>query len=392
MRCICARCEPVHNRTTVHILQHPRERFHPFGTARIAELVLARVQVHVAFGDGDDDVRHPLQPPPGSALLYPSPHARDVGELARHELPRHLFVLDGTWRNARALYRDNPWLHALPALRIDPVSPSEYRIRKEPAAHCLSTVESIAQALSALEPDTPGMERLTSAFRAMIDAQIAHPGRGLGPPRRKRRRRLESRAVPATLRDPERGVVVVYGESSELSTRRDPASRLPLQWTALRVEGGESFERFVRPERGACSEEFLQRMGLGAADLEGALTPPELIRTFWDFLRPRDVLVAWNRSSLHLLDAASAGAPLRHERVLLKAVYANVRRRRPGMLEEVIAREGLDPEPLPLRGRAAQRLADAAAVLSWLKTLDPALRPGAHAALRTATSAGHRGA
>jgi hypothetical protein len=104
------------------------------------------------------------------------------------------------------------------------------------------------------------------------------------------------------------------------------------------------------------------------------------------------VLVAWNRSSLHLLDAASAGAPLRHERVLLKAVYANVRRRRPGMLEEVIAREGLDPEPLPLRGRAAQRLADAAAVLSWLKTLDPALRPGAHAALRTATSAGHRGA
>ena len=38
--CVCGLITPVDNRTRVVIVQHPRERRHPFGTVRLARLGL----------------------------------------------------------------------------------------------------------------------------------------------------------------------------------------------------------------------------------------------------------------------------------------------------------------------------------------------------------------
>ncbi|HHH10935.1 MAG TPA: DTW domain-containing protein, partial [Sorangium sp.] len=46
--CICARVKRVDNRTKIWLLQHPRERFHPIGTARIARLGLGRFEQTMA--------------------------------------------------------------------------------------------------------------------------------------------------------------------------------------------------------------------------------------------------------------------------------------------------------------------------------------------------------
>ncbi|MDJ0838301.1 MAG: tRNA-uridine aminocarboxypropyltransferase [Acidobacteriota bacterium] len=173
--CICNYIVPVSNRTGIIILQHPEERFHPIGTARIARLSLSRVKLIVRWAG---DLRHlnvPLNLPPGTGLLYPGPTAADLAELPPHRRPDHLVVLDGTWRQAKALFKSEPELAGLPRFAIHPEAPSRYRIRREPEAHCLSTIESINTALHLLEPDNPSLDHLLKPFDAMVQDQLKFP-------------------------------------------------------------------------------------------------------------------------------------------------------------------------------------------------------------------------
>jgi DTW domain-containing protein YfiP len=113
-----------------------------------------------------------LEPPPRTALLFPSTDARDLRTLSPEEHPRGLVVLDGTWSQVRSLYRENPWLDALPHLALSPAAPSRYRIRRAPRPEYVSTIEATVAALRILEPDTPGLNGLLEAFDSMIEAQI----------------------------------------------------------------------------------------------------------------------------------------------------------------------------------------------------------------------------
>ena len=44
--CVCGNIPRVDNRTSILVLQHPRERLHPIGTARFVRLGLARGECH----------------------------------------------------------------------------------------------------------------------------------------------------------------------------------------------------------------------------------------------------------------------------------------------------------------------------------------------------------
>lgn len=169
--CVCDLVTPIDNRTRVVIVQHPRERRHPFGTVRLARLGLNNAEVHVASRGADDHTRCPPCAPAGAMLLYPAPSATPLTEL--REPPPALVVLDGTWPSSRVLLRDNPWLLALPRVALQPSRPGRYRIRKAPRPGIqLSTIEAIVQALLVLEPDTPGLAGLLTAFDGMIDHQL----------------------------------------------------------------------------------------------------------------------------------------------------------------------------------------------------------------------------
>lgn len=172
--CVCRFIVPVANRTRIYVLQHPRERSHPFGTVRLLRLALARFDLEVAARDAQ------LKVGPKPALLYPTPDARALEDLDAISRPDTLVVLDGTWPQARKLYRDNPRLQSLPKVRLDPERPGRYRIRRAPRAHQLSTVEAVAAALDRLDPDCDA-ERLVDAFERMIDAQIAESTRHASP-------------------------------------------------------------------------------------------------------------------------------------------------------------------------------------------------------------------
>ena len=175
--CICASIEPVANQTGITILQHPHERFHPVGTARIARLGLARVRIEPC-APWVDGTALGAQLPPRAALLYPAADARELAALSAAELPRHLVVIDGTWFHAKKIYDAHPWLHDLPALRLTPGEPSRYLgVRREPRALCVATLEAIVYALRVIEPQTRGLDGLLGSFAAMVERQAVYTRR-----------------------------------------------------------------------------------------------------------------------------------------------------------------------------------------------------------------------
>lgn len=171
--CICASIEPVANRTGIVILQHPRERFHPIGTTRIARLALQRVRVEPCAPWVEGDALR-CGVPDGAAVLYPDPTASDLAALSGSERPHHLVLLDATWFNAKKMHEAHAWLRVLPHVRLTPAGPSRYRIRREPKPHYIGTLEAIVDALRILEPQTCGLDGLLRTFDAMIARQAAY--------------------------------------------------------------------------------------------------------------------------------------------------------------------------------------------------------------------------
>ncbi len=358
--CVCADTPRLANRTEIVVLQHARERFHPIGTARFAALGLARARVELDDQLDPEGTRARLALGPRAGLLFPGPRAIPLEFLAPGERPDQLVLLDGTWPQARGLYRRHRWLAELPHYALRPAAPSVYRIRAEPFREAVSTIEAIVLALSALEPERKdALDALLGAFVRMIDAQIVLGERRVGR-LRKRRPPQPSRAVPPELA---RDLVLVFGE---LAPTTSPGERRPLlSWTALRLADDTTFERFVHVEPPP-SDRQLDHMRVTRAHFDGAVSPDALRAAWRAFARAEDVVVAWNASTLEALGEHLGGAA---STVLLKGVYANERRRREasGSLSEIVAREGLTPRVVPVEGRAGRVLAELRAVVEALR-------------------------
>lgn len=364
LTCICERMPSVANRTEVLVLQHPRERLHPIGTARFAQLGLQRSAVHVAWKAGAAELEPPAWLPGDVGLLYPAPDARELSEVPVAERPKRLLVLDGTWNTARTLYRDKQWLHGLPHFRLMPAQPGRYRLRREPQHDYVSTIEAIVEALRILEPETSGLDDLLAAFDRMIDQQIELASGRSGPRRtRKRRRPVAERNMPNALLRSFSRLVVVYGESA----------RAPEGWAeefsylvACAVGTGEVFQCLVRPRSGLPPTDHLKYMGLTASDFDGACSSEELCDRFAKFiggLAEPPLMAAWNQRTLDVLGRVTG---LGGSRLSIKAAYRAIYGCDAFSLEEVVAQRGFALPALGLTGRAERRLAGCVTVAQHL--------------------------
>jgi len=181
--CVCAELAPVASRTRVVILQHPREARLAICSAWLTRLALENAELHHGFHFAGHDHVMALAASPGAALLYPGEGATPAAALAGSP-PPVLLVIDGTWLQAEKMLAANPRLAALPRVAVASSEPSGYRdLRREPAPHCLSTVEAVAFALGALERDPARFEPMRAAFRLMVEKQLACSRDGRRAPR-----------------------------------------------------------------------------------------------------------------------------------------------------------------------------------------------------------------
>jgi DTW domain-containing protein YfiP len=357
--CYCAELPSVPTRTRVVILQHPHERTHPFGTARLVELCLPSASVHVPWAGFTGTLEERVEVPADAAVLYPHPDAPLLDDLPAAERPSTLIAIDGTWAHAKRLYKENGWLAAHRHVRLDPASPSRYRIRKEPRPDYVSTLEAIIEALRILEPETPNLDAPLLAFDRMIDQQIARASRVQRIGRHKHTRQRPSRAVSPQLSDPR--LCVVYAESA-LPGGDPTAERGLVQWVAARLDGS-TFEALLAPGAVPPLPQHLAHMGLVPADFVNAEPLDHAAARFAAWLGEAASITVWTQTTL---DWGRAMLPAASTTFCLKTNYCNVRNRRAGFLEEVLRNEGLTPFPTPCRGRARARLGNALAVARWL--------------------------
>lgn len=364
--CVCALLPALAPVTRVLILQHPRERRMAIGTARMASRCLSgSIVVTGTRLDDDERVVRALDDPARPAvLLWPGPGAKDLA-VERPGGPVTLVVVDGTWTTARKLLDLNPRIAALARYALSPTTPSEYRIRREPRAECLSTIEALSNALGRLEGEPERYGAMMTPFRAMIDAQLSEMARGPRP-RDTSRLVLKRRKVwsmPERLRDPSR-VVLVAAEANAWPL--DAADRHPdeiVHLLAVRADGGAAYERLARPEHPPAPA-VARHTGIALDELLGGGSRAELAASFAAFLRDGDVLATWGTYAPRRL--AAEGLVRGIESFDLRRIAADAMRASPGSIEACVARLGLDAPTLG-RGRGGRRLGHIRAVFDALR-------------------------
>jgi DTW domain-containing protein YfiP len=353
--CVCD-VPVVRNRTHVVILQHPRERQHPLGTERLARLGLASCTVHIAW---QVEVSADMIPA-GAALLYPSPHAVELLDLPASQRPSALVAIDGTWSQAQSLYKKNPLLASMPHVKLTRAPPSNYRIRREPREHYVSTIEALVHALRELEPDTRGLDGLLAYFASMIDRQLEFSKRPPAGSYRHVRTPLRTLHPDPLLVDPARTLVVAY---TEYVVADDRKSGELVQVCLERLSDGMRLDALVRPAADSSPKaEHLRNMSLTRERLDAGVSLEELAGQLRTFIRPTDVLVAWSSTSLRLINAlAPCPATLS-----LKGAYGNFTRSKPGDLGSLPAKHGAPFPGIHFSGRAGERMGNAVALTRWM--------------------------
>lgn len=194
---MCDRIESYPTDRRILILQHPQEQDALLGTAQLlvaslpkAQLVIGLSWRNLAHALGEEGVD-----PRKWAVLFPDREATTEQVAARSgaildpAALEGIIVLDGTWSKAKTLWWRNPWLAKQSRMTLKPAKPSIYgRLRAEPRRDYVSTLESVAAALT-LCGERPEIEAgLSRVFRTLVqrvrDAEIPAPERRL--PRRTR--------------------------------------------------------------------------------------------------------------------------------------------------------------------------------------------------------------
>ena len=187
--CICDSIEPIENRISLLILQHPQEQDRALGTARLTALHFknAVLKIGLSWPSLSKALGRTVHDPSRWAILYlGSAKVADLdtdkeivainrkGELEEHQRAilgdiEGIVLLDGTWSQAKALWWRNAWMLKCQRVILGPKRASRYGVlRKEPRQDGLSTIEAAGLLLAGLEKRPDIAETLNASFERML--------------------------------------------------------------------------------------------------------------------------------------------------------------------------------------------------------------------------------
>ena len=219
--CICDSIAPIDNRVELLILQHPQEQDRALGTARLTALQLKKstLKIGLSWPSLSKALGRTVDPQRWAILYLGSV------KLAELETDRELVavdrkggledgqrgilkdiegvvLLDGTWSQAKALWWRNAWMLKCRRIILGPQRPSLYgRLRKEPRADGLSTIEAAGMTLGRLEGRAEIETALTDTFTRLLaryrEVQSTMPELAPKPKKRDYRRPANRRGKSA---------------------------------------------------------------------------------------------------------------------------------------------------------------------------------------------------
>ncbi len=338
--CFCDRLLQIPSATRVVFIQHPLEARVAISTCRMAHLSLPNSELHVALDPEEIPGLIEKLNQPGTALLFPAEDATDVEALQTR--PKTLVVVDGTWDNAKKLFLRSPLLKSLPRIGFVPPAPGNYRIRKEPAEHCLSTIEAVAVVLEKLERAPGRFTPMLAAFNRMVDLQLGFIERHDGQSRYEhpRRRNVKGKSPLARLKAAAGSLVVTFAEANAWPRDAAPIDGYAelLQLVAHRLSDGERFEALLKPIS-ALSPAAPLHLGVSAEQLLGGEDRTAGIARWKAFVKKDDVICTWGRYPIDLLRGEGVAPASSMD---LRAVLSQQLHRRPG----AVADTGTGPRAL----------------------------------------------
>jgi DTW domain-containing protein YfiP len=175
--CICAKITAFDSQLKVTILQHPQEQFKVLNSARLAHLLLANSRIFVGLSwPNFKKIAGPDEAPSQWGVLFlktsrddgAAPVAvinRKKGRVADPSFLRGIIAIDGTWKQAKALWWRNPWLARINRISLNPGRAS---LRPQVKGEGLSTIEALAFALEHLGEKREITETMIRLYRELI--------------------------------------------------------------------------------------------------------------------------------------------------------------------------------------------------------------------------------
>jgi DTW domain-containing protein len=172
--CICEMIPRIETRTRLVLVIHRFEDRKPTNTGRLATLCLPDSETIVRGHEDRPTAPIPIAPETQPLLLFPAEDAAPIEPFARCGRPVTLIVPDGTWRQASKVRSRVPGLRDVPCVTLPRGAPSHYRLRFDPHAQGLATIEAIARAFAILECERGAevQQRLEWVFRAMVERTL----------------------------------------------------------------------------------------------------------------------------------------------------------------------------------------------------------------------------
>ncbi|MBQ4839152.1 DTW domain-containing protein [Pseudoalteromonas luteoviolacea] len=175
--CICAGVKQAQCASAVCLLMYHNESFKPSNTGRlIADIVPDNHAFRWDRTEPDSALIALLENPQYQPIIvFPKDNVepqRVIKKVHREATKKPLYIfLDGTWREAKKMFRKSPYLDKFPVLSISPQSMSNYKLRVAPHEHQLGTAE-VACIVLAENGESEAAENLTEHFIDFRDAYL----------------------------------------------------------------------------------------------------------------------------------------------------------------------------------------------------------------------------
>lgn len=180
---MCKYVKPVETETKFVILMHPKE-FQKVknGTGHLTHLSLPNSELYVGVDFREHKRINQLIDDRNNLcyVLYPDEKSHNLNEKRVESAGRQIviFIIDATWSTALKLLKVSTNLQALPKLSFTHTKSSQFQIKEQPEAYCLSTIESTLTILELLDEhkieviEKEAFESFLDPFKAMIKYQI----------------------------------------------------------------------------------------------------------------------------------------------------------------------------------------------------------------------------
>lgn len=152
LNCLCPYQVKADSTAQVWLLTHSIEHYKPTNTGRLIGDVLTQTKVFTWYRTAPDEELVALLEDPRYApfVIFPDDQPdyadRVVDINAVHAVKQQaripvFVILDGTWRQARRMFRKSPYLDTLPVLPLRTERETRYRLRKPASKSHLCTAE-----------------------------------------------------------------------------------------------------------------------------------------------------------------------------------------------------------------------------------------------------------